>query len=319
MYTTVDHLKAMRFDRPSAIPVAIGTLPGAWMMHREALTDLARAYPHFFGEGAGQSRNYDELGYNFQVGDYTDHWGCVVSNAHEGIVGLVTGHPVPNREDVWTLQPPNTTQDMKHGFFFLRLFDLRGFEEMMVDFAEEPAELQQLIDIVHGHNVKELEARMAWYKDQIMYFGDDLGMQTSLPIPPATWRKYLKPCYMDLYTRARARGFNVYMHTDGHILPIIPDLIECGVEIVNPQVRANGLEGLRAVAKGKVCVDLDLDRQMFPFATPAELDAHVRECVKAMGSREGGLWLRVEIGDDVPIENVVALAEACERYRGHWA
>jgi len=57
--------------------------------------------------------------------------------------------------------------------------------------------------------------------------------------------------------------------------------------VINPQVGANGLAGLRATARGKVAVNLDLDRQLFPFATPAQLEAHVAEAVAALGMREG--------------------------------
>ena len=56
---------------------------------------------------------------------------------------------------------------------------------------------------------------------QIVSFGDDLGMQTSLPIHPDKWRRYLKPCYMQLYQPFRQAGHYVYMHTDGHIAEII--------------------------------------------------------------------------------------------------
>lgn len=92
------------------------------------------------------------------------------------------------------------------------------------------------------------------------------------------------------------------MHTDGHILEIIPDLMDCGVNVIN-QVRANGLDNLVDVCNSKVCVDLDLDRQMFPFCEAADIDAHVREAVIKLGSPEGGLWLSAEIGPDIPLEN----------------
>jgi hypothetical protein len=104
------------------------------------------------------------------------------------------------------------------------------------------------------------------------------------------------------------------MHTDGHIWEIIPDLIDCGVSVINPQVGANGLDNLAAVCKGKVCVDIDLNRQMFPFWKPADIDAHVREAVETLGSPEGGLWIKAEIGDDVPLENIKAICDALEKY-----
>jgi hypothetical protein len=109
------------------------------------------------------------------------------------------------------------------------------------------------------------------------------------------------------------------MHTDGRITDIIPDLIECGVDVLNPQFRANGLDGLVRTCKGKVCINLDLDRQMFPFATPAQIDAHVRDAVEALGDPSGGLWLLAEIGMEVPLENVEAIACALERHRDRFS
>jgi hypothetical protein len=148
------------------------------------------------------------------------------------------------------------------------------------------------------------------------YFGDDLGMQDRLAVGEHAWRRYLKPCYQRMYGLCHAAGANVYMHTDGHIVPIIKDLIECGVNVLNPQIRANGLANLVRECKGKVCVNLDLDRQLFPFASPQEIDDHVRECAAALGSPEGGLWLGAECGADVPLENIEAICVALERYRG---
>jgi len=203
---------------------------------------------------------------------------------------------------------------------FLRLTDLRGFEEVMLDFAEEPPELQMLIDVVLGHNARKLEKLLAECKPPgLLYFGDDLGMQNSLPMSPEKWRKFLKPCYEKLYGACREKGLSVYMHSDGHIIEIIPDLIECGVQVINPQIRANGLENLARTCKGKVCVNLDLDRQMFPFCKPEAIDPHVREAVEALGSPQGGLWLSAECGPDVPLENIEAICVALEKYRAYYA
>jgi hypothetical protein len=71
-----------------------------------------------------------------------------------------------------------------------------------------------------------------------------------------------------------------------------------------------------ATCKGKVCVDLDLDRQLFPFATPQQIDDHIRECIAALGSPQGGLWVKAECGPDVPLANVEAICSALERHRG---
>jgi len=92
-------------------------------------------------------------------------------------------------------------------------------------------------------------------------------------------------------------------------------LQECGVDIINPQYRANGLDNLERVCKGKIPINLDLDRQLFPFGTPNDMRKHVEECVKRMYLPEGGLGLSIEIGPDDPLENIEALCEAVNEYR----
>jgi hypothetical protein len=67
-----------------------------------------------------------------------------------------------------------------------------------------------------------------------------------------------------------------------------------------------------------VCVCLDLDRQLFPFCNPQEIDAHIREAVEKLGSPEGGLWLAAECGPDVPLENIEAILEALDKYRSFY-
>jgi len=312
-----DRMKAMLFEHPSMIPVGCGILPAAWKLHREKLDEIVARHPAIFGPH-NASRDYDAVGGTYVEGEHIDVWGCVWSNLKTGMESIVTGHPVPTREAVRALKAPGKDAGTPHGFMFLRLCDLRGFEEMMIDFAEEPPELQMILDIVLDYNVRQIRNQLEKITSsdpRILWYGDDLGMQHSLPVSPETWRKYLKPCYTTIYKPIRDAGHYVYMHTDGHIWEIIPDLVEAGVNIVNPQIRANGLDNLVRVCKGKVCVALDLDRQMFPFCTPKDIDAHVREAVEALGSPEGGLWLCAEVGPDVPLANIEAICCALEKYR----
>jgi uroporphyrinogen decarboxylase len=316
-----DRVKSLTWQVPERIPIGVGILPAAWMKHRQALDEIVARHPLLFGEQKVGQRNYDEVTGRYVAGEHVDAWGCGWSNVSTGHDAIVKHHPVPTRADVRKLQPPKEDIGFPHGFMYLRLGDLRGFEEIMMDFAEEPPELQMLIDVVLEYNLRQAKLQLASMKEkaQIVSFGDDLGMQHSLPISPAKWRKYLKPCFTQIYKPFRDAGHYVYMHTDGHLLPIIPDLIDCGVQVLNPQVGANGLDGLAAVCKGKVCVNLDLDRQMFPFWTPKEIDRHVRDAVRKLGAREGGLWLSAEIADDVPLANVEAMFAALEKYTWYYS
>jgi uroporphyrinogen decarboxylase len=315
-----DLIKSLRFEHPEYIPVSVSILPAAWMKYREAMDEIVACHPILFDAHEVGDRDYDAVGGTYVAGEHVDVWGCVWSNLHSGMESIVTEHPVPTREAVHSLRMPEEDAGLPHGFMYLRLADLRGFEELMMDFAEEPPELQMLIDVVLAYNLRQARIKLDDLESegQIVYLGDDLGMQTSLPMSPAKWRKYLKPCYEQIYRPFRDAGHYVYMHSDGHIYEIISDLVDCGVNVVNPQVGANGLDNLARVCKGRVCVDLDLDRQLFPFCTPQDIDDHVREAVEVLGSPAGGLWLKAEIGFDVPLENVEAICAALEKYRGFY-
>jgi hypothetical protein len=308
-------VKAMTWQRPETIPVGVGLLPALWRKYPKEIREITARYPQFFGD-LSERFDYDKnTATTYHEGTHIDEWGCIWSNIQEGMEAMVTGHPVPHREDIRTLQiPDDRTGKIPHGFMYLRLLDLRGFEEAMLDFAEEPPELQMLIDKVLEYNLLQLDAAMR-HDGPIQWFGDDLGMQTGLAIGRDKWVQYLKPCFAKLYARVHQAGKLVYMHTDGCIFEIMPDLLETGVNMINPQYRANGLENLVRVCKGRIPINLDLDRQYMPFATPDGIDRHIRQCVEALYLPEGGLGINLEMGKDVPLEIVEAALAAVEKYR----
>lgn len=296
--------KVIRYQYPGKIPVNVSLLPATWAKYGDELTALCTKYPDLFGEvGADAARNYYTPP-SYHAGQFTDPWGCIWSNVAEGYESIVTSHPLPRREDVHNLKAPEIDMGLPHGFMFLRLMDLRGFEEIMIDFAEEPPELQMLIDIVRDYNVRQMKRLVSASSQEIIYVGDDNGTQHALPISPEKWRKYLKPAYAAIYRVARDADRLVYMHTDGCIYPVMPDMQEAGADMINPQIRANGLDNLVRVCKGRIPIHLDLDRQLFPFATPEEIRAHIWECTRALYLKEGGLALSAECGADVPLENI---------------
>ncbi len=314
-----NRVKAILYQRPERIPVSVSLLPATWALYGRELQALRSRHPAIFGAVNAE----DEVKYftppTYHAGKHVDAWGCVWENVSEGYEAIVTGHPVKTREDIHTLRIPEKDIGLPHGFMFLRLTDLRGFEEMMIDFAEEPPELQILIDKVLEYNLRQVRLAVLKHEGTVMYFGDDNGMQHALPISPAKWRQYIKPCYAAIYKIARDAGKIVYMHTDGCIYEVIPDMIACGVQCLNPQIRANGLDQLERTCKGKVAINLDLDRQLFPFASPAQVREHIIECARRMYLPEGGLLLHAECAADVPLENIEAICttlEECSAYHG---
>ena len=310
-------LQAINYSYPDQIPVSVGLLPAVWIHYGKDMVKLAKEYPDM----VPNIPDLDNIPIpeTYRSGTHIDEWGCVWSNTKEGMESIVTGHPLPRREDVRTLQiPQNEDGRLPHGFMYLRLLDLRGFEEVMIDFAEECEELQMLIDKVVEYNCRQMEIVLSRHgKGDILWLGDDLGMQHGLAIGAEKWRKYLKPAFSKIFAPAKAKGCIIYMHTDGYILDIMQDIVDCGADMINPQFRANGIENLARICKGKIPIDLDLDRQLFPNAAPSQIDDHIRECVETMYMPEGGLALKAEISYEMPLENIAAVFDALMKYRDY--
>jgi len=270
-----------------------------------------------------------------------DQWGCLWIYPLEYLDGQVIEHPLADWNALKHYRAPDpavytnweqaakdaaqsksegkfTSGGTEHGFFFLRLTYLRGYENFMMDVAEHNSYLPALISLVENYWMEVIRRWIDIGVDAIG-FGDDLGLQKSLPISPGAWRTYIKPSYKKMFSYCRNHGVHVLLHTDGYILDIIPDLIECGVSMLNPQDVLNGIENLRRLAWGNIAIDLDIDRQHLTFkGTPAEIDAHIFNCVKMLGSPKGGLWLKFGAYPGTPVENIAAVIRAMEKYRNYW-
>ena len=321
MFGDLEFQKAIRLEHPSSIPVCVGMLPAMWIHNGKEVEQLVKSFPQFFPEG--YSVDYSDPSTvahgTYKAGEHVDEWGCVWSNVDEGMEAIVTGHPVKTEEDVFTLEiPKNRDGRLPHGFMYLRLLDLCGFENTMCMFAEEDEAIRTLIDKVLEYNKYQVEAILPRCNG-VVAFGDDLGIQNGLLIGAERWRKYMKPCYAELYGMIKKHNPEclIYMHTDGCIHEIMPDLMDCGVDMINPQYRANGLDNLVRVCRKEqiIPIALDLDRQLFPFASHAQLEEHVHECIEALYLPEGGLTLNIELNYEVPMDNCYALLEAVEKYR----
>ncbi len=310
-------VQAMKYDYPETIPVSVGMLPAAWITYGDELVRVAKEYPQFFNNRIPEDLMNVTMPERYRSGSCTDEWGCVWENIHEGMDAMVKGFPVGCEEDIYSLKIPDRRDgNLPHGFMYLRLLDLCGFEDAMMYFAEGGKAIETLIAKVLEYNCYQIDAVLDKDKE-VYYFGDDLGMQHSLAIGPEAWRKYMKPCFAKLYGKIKSfnRDALIYMHTDGCIWEIMQDLKDCGVDMINPQIRANGLDNLVRVCRGKIPINLDLDRQMFPFGTRSQIFDHIGECVEALYLPEGGLGLSAEMNYEIPLDNIVAILDALEKYR----
>jgi uroporphyrinogen-III decarboxylase len=208
---------------------------------------------------------------------------------------------------------------LPHGHTFLRLQDIRGYENLMYDMVDEEPRLSKLIGMVEEFNYRfvlkwlELEPDMTSYPE-------DLGMQIGPMLSPDNFRKFIKPVYQKLMKPACDQGCIVHMHSDGDIRTLVDDLIDGGVEVINLQDLVNGIDWIADKFAGHTCIDLDVDRQSITAqGTPEQIDDLIRDEVAKLGSKKGGLMMIYGLYPGVPLENVEALMNAMEKYSTYYS
>jgi len=335
-------LRALEFRNPQWIPFSVGLAWPLWHRYREDLEALVLRHPKVFPRYSKGSVSFDgDPGPGYREGEYyRDNWGCVWYTAHHGLEGQVVESPLADWGELDTYKPPDLLQCSERGQhdwdrikasvdgrrkrglltsgycerLFDRLYFLRGFENLMIDIATDDPRLPRLIDMLTEYEVRFAEKWLSIGVD-VIGFHTDIGMQDRLMISPAKFRRYIKPMFQRVFQLCRNAGAHVLLSSDGHLLEIVDDLIECGVSRHDPQIRANTLAGIEEHYRGRLCINLDLDRQMFPFCTPSDMEQQVREGVERLGLPEGGLMMFADVRDpSTPMENIEGLCEAGEEY-----
>lgn len=333
-------LRALEFRTPQWIPITVSILPAAWMKYRESLEDIVLSHPKIFGSYAKGKKNFDECPIRYRKGYHKDNWGCLWHTVQHGLLGRIVEHPLADWGSFKTYKPPDyltkseigdqdwneTETDIRKkkangvltsgsgGELFTRLYFLRGFENLMFDIATDNPNLTALIDMLTEYEVGLVSEWLKLGVD-IVGFHTDIGAQNSLMISPEKFRRYLKPMFKRIFTICREAGAHVSLSSDGRLLEIIDDLIECGVSLHDPQVRPNTIEGISEKYNGRLCAKVDLDQQkILPFGTTEEVDSHLKEVVEKLNSPAGGLMIYAEIQQIYPLANIEALFQALEKY-----
>ena len=335
-----NYLRALEFRHPEWIPCSVGLSPATWKTHREDLEAVVLRHPLIFRGYKKGDTDFDDLPPVYREEYYRDNWGCLWYNIQEGLEGQVVEHPLADWKALEAYVPPDPLVKSERGDrdweqiqqdmeaqkkkrlltrgggerLFDRLYLLRGFENLMMDLATDAPELPRLIEMLLEYEMKLIGKWLGIGVD-IIGFHTDIGTQRGLMISPAKFRKYIKPLFKELFTTCRSAGTHVALSSDGHLLEIVDDLVECGVSMHDPQIRANTLEGIARAYKGKLCINLDMDRQMFPFCTPADIRHQVKQAVEQLNAPEGGFMIFASIsGGDVPLENIEAICQAFEAF-----
>lgn len=190
---------------------------------------------------------------------------------------------------------------------------LRGLERMLADFALNPDFAEQVLDIPYHYHLAVAKKLTAMGVDMI-WLGDDVGTQHAMLISPKMWRKFLKPRMANLIAEMKAINPQVKIayHSDGAIDPIIPDLIEIGLDVLNP-VQPASMDPVRLKREygENLCFWGSIDEQhTLPFGTPADVRAEICTRLETLG-KNGGLILgpthHVQL--DTPMDNFRAMID----------
>ena len=185
--------------------------------------------------------------------------------------------------------------------------------------AGDPAGAHDFLDRVVEIHLRNLENFLGAVGPSIdiIVFGDDLGMQTGPQISPRMYREFFKARHARLWSRAKElANVKVMLHCCGGVRELLPDLIEAGLDAINPvQISCRGMEpaGLKADFGGRMVFwggGCDTQEELI-HGTPASIRAHVREQVRLLSAGGGVVFQQVHnIMPNVPPENIVAMFDA---------
>jgi uroporphyrinogen decarboxylase len=290
----------------------------------------------------GWVNGYYQGGYQ-NVDNYQDEWGVIWKTIQyetpygKGKYTEPSGHPLaedrafetylspdPNRPELYH-EAERVLKEFKSEYWivgvtpttiFESAWALRGYEQLMIDMAMQPDKANLVLDIPYLYH-KTVTERLVKMGVAMIWLGDDVGGQNAMLMSPRMWRQYFKPRMAGLIASLRAINPQVKIayHTDGVVYPIIPDLIEIGLDVLNPiQPAAMDPVRLKNEYGRNLCFWGSLDiQQTLPFGTPAQVEAEVLARLKTIG-RDGGLVIgpthNVQL--DTPLGNFWAMVETIQ-------
>ena len=283
---------------------------------------------HFAYVGIG----YPETGARVDRNHYTDAFGVIWEEAILGELGVVRD-PVLKEPSLRGYEfPPSHLPGLFDGLgervrqaaesgrwtswgigfsLYERAWSLRGIEGFLLDLVDHPQFAHALLDRICQFNV-ELIAQACQHPIDAVRFGDDWGSQRGLIMGPTRWREFIKPRFARMVQTAAAFGKATFLHSDGDIYEIIPDLIEIGLTTLNP-VQPDVMDiyqvkreyGKDIAFHGGVSV-----QHFLPDSTPEEVRVGVRRLIQEVGAGGGFVIAPTHsLGNDIPPENLLVLLE----------
>ena len=204
------------------------------------------------------------------------------------------------------------------GELFESAWRLRGLQNFLLDMVERPEWADYLLDRLTALARRNAETLAAAGVD-VLALDDDVGMPGTMFMSPALWRCFFKPRMAEIITAARLvkPDLRVLYHSEGSIEPILEDLIEIGVNALNPlQPEYMDARNVRQKCGSKLALWGTVGGQTtFSFGTPQQIHDEVRVRVETLGRAGLILCPAYDIDEpDIPMQNIAAFLDAVHRY-----
>jgi uroporphyrinogen decarboxylase len=343
---------ALQHETPDRCPFQASFTPefAARLRAHVGLSDDSQHNPHGGGNTYALERAIGEdmlltsvgwaNGYYQDTKPYVDEW-AVGWDAQpydtpfgRGHYTEITTHPLADENAIARYQPPDPAAPGRYdaarqmiadfggdywivGVTVTTVFEtawaLRGLEQLLLDMALEPDLADAVLEIPYRFHRAAAEELTRLGVDMI-WLGDDVGAQQRMLMSPAMWRRFLKPRMAELIAAVKAinPAVKVAYHSDGNILPVIPELIEIGLDVLNPIQPASMDPAAVKKAFGQHLSFWGVidEQHTLPFGAPADVAREVELRLQTIG-RGGGLILAPthNVQLDTPLPNFWALVK----------
>jgi uroporphyrinogen decarboxylase len=205
-----------------------------------------------------------------------------------------------------------------HLALFERLHSLRGMERVFTDFYTHEAQVRRLLAALADYAL-ELVRQWGELGVDSVFLTDDWGSQTALMISPAMWRSFFKPHYRRLFAEIHRWEMDVVFHSCGNVLDLVEDLIEVGMDVLDP-VQPGAMDQDELVRRfgGQVsfCGGIDL-QQLLARGSPRQIADEVRRLIDTLGGASHGGYIVSPanvLTPEIPLENLEALFAAAHTH-----
>jgi uroporphyrinogen decarboxylase len=198
-----------------------------------------------------------------------------------------------------------------------RAWTLRGMENLMMDFIENPDFVHELFGAIADYNIAQVEKAVTYDIDAV-YFGDDWGQQQGLQMGPQVWRDFIYPQLKRMYAAVRKAGRYVFIHSCGDVDELFDDLIGIGVNCFNPfQPEVMDVPALMKQYRGRLSFHGGLSTQKtLPYGTPEEVRRETRQLIE-LGAEGNYIFAPAHaVEGDVPLENMLAFIDEVQSQPG---